>query len=147
MYGRSSPEPEEPERVPENWSAHLLVAAKGGGVTIAAEWDEFGDMTSEPEPLAGLALAKRCREEGADLRYTGAAPAASDDDAEGAAADGAEGALTALECATSLKIMDVLPFLANWDATERLIGACRDGDLGAAQKARLDGVSTQAVCV
>ena len=147
MYGRKEPE-SEPEREPENWSAHLIVAAKGGSVSIAEERDEYGDLTREAESLTGMTLARRCKEERADLWYTGAESDGGDGAepaaATAAAADGDE-ALTALGWATSFKNMEVMEFLSKWDATERLIDACTEGDLGAAQRARLDGADLLAL--
>ena len=143
-FGQEEPEP-EPEPEPINWSANLIIAAKGGSVVIPEIWDEWDTLVQEEEELAGLELAKRCRLEGADLAYTGAEPS-SDDSIDVAEA---ETARTALDWASAFKNIEVMEYLQLEDATERLIDACRTqrtGDvpsetsiLARATQARMDG--------
>eukprot|EP01046_Picozoa_sp_COSAG06_P047233 COSAG06_NODE_6831_length_2753_cov_6.636045_4_plen_264_part_00 len=142
MYSSFRDEREaEQEPEPENWSAHLIIAAKGGAVELEEERDEWGAVVQDAERLTGLALAKRCRAEGADLAYTGAELGSGEEDGE--EADG--GALTALGWASSFKNIPVMEYLQLEDATERLIDACREGDLARATQARMDGADLLAV--
>jgi hypothetical protein len=143
-FGLAEPEPEpEPEAI--NWSESLIIAAKGGSVVLPEVWDEWDTLVQREEELRGLELAKRCRAEGADLTYTGAAPA-SDESFDDAAS---EEARTALDWASAFKNIPVMQYLQLEDATERLINACRthrEGDapseasvLVRAVQARMDG--------
>ena len=116
-FGQEEPEP-EPEPEPINWSANLIIAAKGGSVVIPEIWDEWDTLVQEEEELAGLELAKRCRLEGANLAYTGAEPS-SDDSIDVAEA---ETARTALDWASAFKNIEVMEYLQLEDATERLVG-------------------------
>ena len=143
-YTLEEPEP-EPEPEPVNWSANLIIAAKGGKVVIPEVWDEWGMLAQEEEELTGLELAKRCRMEGADLAYTGTEPAPD----ERFDAAGSDAARTALDWASAFKNLPVMRFLQLEDATERLIEACRTSRtangpseasvLARAEQARRDG--------
>ena len=135
----------EPEPEPINWSEYLIIAAKGGSVVLPEEWDEWDTLVQKEEELKGLELAERCRAEGADLTYTGAAPPADESFDEAASAE----ARTALDWASAFKNIPVMRYLQLEDATERLINACRTpreedarseaSILARAVQARMDG--------
>lgn len=115
-YLRQAGSEPEPEPEPINWSAWLIEAAKGKQKTIEAVYDDELEMETQPEEhLAGVELAKRCVEEGADMAYT----EVSADDV------GSEEARTALDLATEYQNVEVMRYLQREDATQRLIDACR----------------------